>query len=195
MKGPRTRASILETAAAKFSTGGYEITTLEQIAEQLGISRGTVLFHFESKRSLLLEVVQPLFREFSALITEFERYPVPVTVRQRRQLLTRYCELLNTHRHATILMVRDLTTIIQMHWPDGGPEMTVRFLALLQGHEPDDALRLRVAAAMGAILRPIAVPPIEPAKLDAQARAVIVESAMAAYSAKPPASIPPPEST
>ena len=187
-KGPRTRASILEAAAIKFSTGGYEITTLEQIAEQLGVSRGTVLFHFESKRLLLMEVVQPLFRELSDLIAQFEVYPVPLATRQRRQMLTRYCELLNTHRHATILLVRDLTTIIQMHWPDGGPEITVRMMALLQGHDPDDALRLRAAATVGAILRPIAVPPVDPDRLDAYARAVIVESALAAYSAKLPGS-------
>ena len=183
MKGPRTRAAILEAAATAFSTSGNEITTLEQIAEKLSISRGTVLFHFESKRALLLDIVQPLFRSLEALIGDFESLPLPLTARPRRELLTRYCSVLNGHRAATILLVRDLTTIIQMHWPDGGPEITVRFMALLQGHDPDDNLRLRAAATVGAILRPIALPPIDPALLDAEARNVIVNCALAAYAA------------
>jgi AcrR family transcriptional regulator len=182
-KGPRTRAAILEAAALAFSTSGYEITTLEQIAEKLSVSRGTVLFHFESKRALLLEIVQPLFRSLEVVIGEFEPFPVPLTARLRRQLLTRYCDVLNGHRPATILLVRDLTTIIQMHWPDGGPEITNRFMALLQGHHPDDSLRLRSAATVGAILRPMAMPPIDPALLDAEARQLVVNCALAAYAA------------
>lgn len=184
MKGPRTRAAILEAAAAAFSTSGYEITTLEHIADKLGISRGSVLFHFESKRALLLEIVQPLFRGIETLIGEFEDAAVPLSARPRRRLLTRYCEILNEHRAATILLVRDLTTIIQMHWPDSGPEITIRFMVLLQGHDPDDNLRLRAAATVGAILRPIALPPIDPARLDAEARGIIVNCALAAYTAQ-----------
>jgi AcrR family transcriptional regulator len=182
-KGPRTRAAILEAAALAFSTSGYEITTLEQIAEKLSVSRGTVLFHFESKRALLLEIVQPLFQSLEVVIGEFETFPVPLTARLRRQLLTRYCEVLNDHRPATTLLVRDLTTIIQMHWPDGGPVITSRFMALLEGHHPDDSLKLRSAATVGAILRPMALPPIDPSLLDAEARQIIVNCALAAYAA------------
>ncbi len=186
MKGPRTRSAILEAAAVCFSTSGYEITTLEHIADRLSISRGTVLFHFASKRALLMEIVQPLFRGFEAVIADFEGHPTPLAARQRRQLLTRYCELLLEYRYATILMVRDLTTIIQMHWPDGGPELTYRFHELLQGKSPSRDLKLRTAATIGSILRPIVMPPIDPCELDEDARSVIVNSALAAYSAHTP---------
>ncbi len=126
MKGPRTRAAIIGAAAAEFSTSGYEATPIEHIAHRLGLSRATVLFHFESKRALLMAIVEPLFADVEALIASFEKYPTPLTPRPRRQLLTAYCDLLIAHRHATILLVRDLTTIIQMHWPDAGPEVALR---------------------------------------------------------------------
>ena len=182
VKGPRTRAAIIGAASEAFTVGGYESTTLDQIAAKVDITRGTVLFHFATKRALLLAVVDPLFQDMDTLLSEFERYPVPLTPRRRRALLTRYCDTLIEHRFATILLVRDLTTIVQMHWPTAeGPEVTFRMMALLQGHHPDRALKLRAAATIGAILRPVCMPPIHPDTFDAEARQVIVESALAAY--------------
>ena len=185
MKGPRTRAAILQAAAEAFTTSGYEVTTLDNIADRIGLSRGTVLFHFESKRALLMAVVEPLFTDLEALIGRFEHYRTPLAARPRRQLLTAYCDVLIAHRPATILLVRDLTTIIQMHWPEAGPDAALRLMALLQGPAADRNLKLRATATVGAILRSVCMPPIDPFELDQEARHMIVNSALAAYAAKP----------
>ena len=186
MKGPRTRAAILEAAAEAFTSSGYEVTTLDDIADRIQLSRGTVLFHFESKRALLMSIVEPLFTALEALIDRFEHYRTPLPARPRRQLLTDYCDLLIAHRPATILLVRDLTTIIQMHWPEAGPSVALRMMALLQGPDADRNLKLRATAAVGGILRSVCMPPFDPSELDQEARDMIVSSALAAYSAKAP---------
>lgn len=48
----RTREALLEAAALEFETQGYAKTTLQSVADRLGLTRGTVLFHFHSKDSL-----------------------------------------------------------------------------------------------------------------------------------------------
>src|SRR5205085_7890941 len=105
--------------------------------DRLDLSRGTVLFHFESKRALLMAIVEPLFADLDTLLTSFEKYRTPLAPGPRRRMLTAYCDLLIAHRHATILLVQDLTTIVQMRWPAAGPEVATRLLTLLVGPEPD----------------------------------------------------------
>lgn len=48
----RTREALLEAAAMEFETRGYAKTTLQGVADRLGLTRGTVLFHFHTKDAL-----------------------------------------------------------------------------------------------------------------------------------------------
>jgi AcrR family transcriptional regulator len=181
MKGPRTRAALITAAGSSFSTKGYAATSLEEIGAQLGVSRGTVLFHFDTKLALLFAVVGPLSEEMQTLVSEFEKKPAPLAARQRRAFLSRYCDTLAAHPYAARLLVRDLSSITQLNIPATGPGITNRMLALLEGPDPDTSVRLRSSAALGAILRPMTVPPVD---MDEAARATLVECALAAYSAK-----------
>jgi AcrR family transcriptional regulator len=52
-----TRDRILEAALASFGTRGYEATSLDQIAAELGIRKQTILYYFPSKPELLDAVV------------------------------------------------------------------------------------------------------------------------------------------
>lgn len=181
MKGSRTRAAIINEAGKLFSTKGYAATSLEEIGAQLGVSRGTVLFHFDTKLALLFAVVEPLQTEVESMLTEFEKNSAPLTGRRRRAFLSRYAEILATHPYAMRLLVRDLSSITQLDVPPTGPAITARLMALLEGPDPDAEMMLRTSAALGAILRPMAVPAVE---MDEAARTTLVNCALAAYSAK-----------
>jgi AcrR family transcriptional regulator len=181
MKGPRTRASLISAAGSLFSTKGYAATSLEEIGAQLGVSRGTVLFHFDTKLALLFAVVGPLSEDIETVVSEFEKQPTPLAARQRRAFLSRYCDTLAAHPYAARLLVRDLSSITQLNVPATGPGVTGRLQALLEGPHPDTSAKLRSSAALGAILRPLTVPPAE---LDEDARATLVQCALGAYSAK-----------
>jgi len=52
-----TRDRVLEAALASFGTGGYEATSLDQLAAELGIRKQTILYYFSSKAELLDAVV------------------------------------------------------------------------------------------------------------------------------------------
>jgi AcrR family transcriptional regulator len=52
---------IIEAAFAEFSRNGYATTTLDEIAERAGVTKGTIYVYFESKEHLFISMV----REFT----------------------------------------------------------------------------------------------------------------------------------
>ncbi len=51
-----TRERILEVALELFSEQGYDKTSLREIAEQLGVTKAALYYHFERKEDILLEL-------------------------------------------------------------------------------------------------------------------------------------------
>src|ERR1700681_84491 len=49
---------ILEAAFAEFSRNGYAMTTLDQIAEGAGVTKGTIYVYFENKEHLFISMVR-----------------------------------------------------------------------------------------------------------------------------------------
>src|SRR5439155_8383091 len=52
-----TKVRILDAALASFGTRGYEATSLDKVAAQLGVRKQTILYHFPSKGTLLDAVI------------------------------------------------------------------------------------------------------------------------------------------
>ena len=56
-KGEDTRHRILEVASAHFAERGYAGTSLNDLIRETGLTKGGFYFHFDSKASLALDVV------------------------------------------------------------------------------------------------------------------------------------------
>lgn len=52
------RKLILEAALDAFAAGGYQETTLEEVAEKAGVSKALIYEHFSSKRILYKEILE-----------------------------------------------------------------------------------------------------------------------------------------
>ncbi len=67
-KRARTRAALIEAAAAVIGEKGYDRTTLEDVAQRAGMSRGAIYGNFKDKEDLFLALVatrwQPILPEF-----------------------------------------------------------------------------------------------------------------------------------
>lgn len=70
MPASETRARILDAALSSFGTRGFEATSLDAIAADLGIRKQTILYYFATKDSLLQGVIDASADE---LIVELER--------------------------------------------------------------------------------------------------------------------------
>ncbi|MCZ6465413.1 MAG: TetR/AcrR family transcriptional regulator [Proteobacteria bacterium] len=60
----RTRQGLIDAAAGLFAEKGYGNTSVQAIAQQAGISRGSIFWHSGSKEGLLLAVVEASLRRF-----------------------------------------------------------------------------------------------------------------------------------
>lgn len=65
----RTRARILRAAKALFEHHGYRRTSVDHVAQQSGVAKGTVYVHFQGKAELMLHV---LLEEKRRLIVRFQ---------------------------------------------------------------------------------------------------------------------------
>lgn len=57
-RGEETRARILDAAAAGFAEQGYDGTSVAQICDRAGVSKGAFYHHFSSKQALFLELLE-----------------------------------------------------------------------------------------------------------------------------------------
>jgi TetR/AcrR family transcriptional regulator len=60
-KAERTRAAILAAAELLFAARGFEATRLEDVAEQVGIRRASIVYYFRDKRELYEAVLLDVF--------------------------------------------------------------------------------------------------------------------------------------
>lgn len=53
----RTRTRLLQAATKLFQSRGYQHTSVEEIAREAGLAKGTVYVHFKNKQELLLHAI------------------------------------------------------------------------------------------------------------------------------------------
>ncbi|MBO5750880.1 MAG: TetR family transcriptional regulator [Kiritimatiellae bacterium] len=64
----KTRERILSSALQLFAKKGYEHTTFTDIAARMKMTKGAVYWHFESKQSLLIALVDEMLEKFKEQI-------------------------------------------------------------------------------------------------------------------------------
>ena len=60
---PERRRELLDTAAEVFAAHGYNATTVRRIADEAGMLAGSLYYHFDSKESMLDEILSSFLTE------------------------------------------------------------------------------------------------------------------------------------
>ncbi|WP_030435806.1 TetR/AcrR family transcriptional regulator [Actinoplanes subtropicus] len=112
--GAETRALARRTALRLFTEQGYEATSLRQIADELGINKASLYYHFDSKEAILRSLLGERGREAEQLLTwvrEQPRTPDGLTVAVLRWVDSFTAEKLQGIRfmNANPLITRTLT--------------------------------------------------------------------------------------
>jgi AcrR family transcriptional regulator len=167
--------AIVKSALVVFRKRGYAPATLEEIGAQVALTRGAVLHHFKSKGGLLTAVVDPCLQALEELLN---MAPVtdPPSPRQRRQILTRFAEVLLAHRETLGLLANDVSARVQLGLDDQWLLPPGQLVRLLAGSRSTQLDRVRVAAAVGAMVSPVSWAWVD---LDSpRARAELIEAAV-----------------
>jgi len=90
--------SILQAAAACFGEQGYRATTLETVAERLGISRVTLYRYCPSKEELLIRVFERSIAIFQRGVQQICAQDVPAE-EKLRQIIRHQIRLMADHRN------------------------------------------------------------------------------------------------
>lgn len=74
---PLTAECIINRAAVLFKERGFRTTTLEQIADDFGVTRQAIYYYFESKNDILLSIIKSVLEKFNKAIVEALSENVP----------------------------------------------------------------------------------------------------------------------
>jgi AcrR family transcriptional regulator len=150
-----TREKIRAVALELFSTKGFEQTSLREIAERVGLTKASLYYHYSSKQSLLLAVVEPVVTGWRSIVDDTARLEHgPDTV---RQVVERCLDVFLRHRSVAGVFQRDpagVAVVLGSLWDDM-LAVGKRLVAWLAGPAPTAGDRLRAIAAMevlGAVL-------------------------------------------
>lgn len=68
LQAEQTRQQILATAQRLFTERGYDATSLQLIADEMGLTKAAVYYHFHAKDDILRAVLQPGLQRLKALV-------------------------------------------------------------------------------------------------------------------------------
>jgi AcrR family transcriptional regulator len=141
--GDDTRRRVLDVARRLFADRGYRATSMRQIAEQVGISKAALYYHFAGKDEILSHLTEPLLDDWETVLARAEEHPDPDAVRW--QALEALLDVFLRHRKTLLMLVRDMTLLVQA--PVAPRVRAAMALAndLVAG--PDRSLQRRVRAA------------------------------------------------
>jgi AcrR family transcriptional regulator len=99
------RGRVIEVALALFAEHGVNGTSLQMIADHLGVSKASVYYQFHSKDDIVLAVIRPVYAEIDQLITEVEALPAGEP--RRDAAVSGLVEMAVRHRRVTAVFYGD----------------------------------------------------------------------------------------
>ncbi|MGY4710895.1 TetR/AcrR family transcriptional regulator [Mycolicibacterium sp. CBM1] len=143
-----TRERIQDVARELFVQKGVQRTSLQDIAERLGITKPALYYHFTSREELVRSILAPVIDEGEKFIVEQETR-ASTDPAGPRELLEGYFEFIFRHRTDLLLAVSELTTLADLGLVDKVLAWQKRLCALVFGPDPSLEQSTRGVIAFG----------------------------------------------
>jgi AcrR family transcriptional regulator len=140
-----TRQRILDVAVDLFIEQGYAGTSVRDISERLGMTKGSLYYHFASKEEVLGALVTPLIEDLDAFIAD-----ASATGRADAALIERLVELLDRHGVLLRSLMSDPSVLHNVAMKQSAPQR-LGALERALGGAGDPAAVLRGRCALGVI--------------------------------------------
>ena len=106
------RDGILDATERLLARYGYRKMTVEDIAREVGVGKGTIYLHFSSKEEIVLSHVDRIVERVKERLWEIARSEETVAVRLRSMLLTRVLFRFDSIQHYT-QSLNDLLAVLR----------------------------------------------------------------------------------
>lgn len=169
-----TSQRILEAARALFAARGYRATSMQAIADEVGITKAGLYYHFDSKDEILRRLTLPLLDELEAVLARAESCDSADEVRWRA--IEGYVDVHLRHRQTLTMLVKDMTLLVQAPVADRFRAAIALANELVAGPGGGLEQRVRASQVVAGLADPVVLFRDEPAE---RLRGLILDGARA----------------
>jgi AcrR family transcriptional regulator len=130
-----------------FLQQGVQRTSLQDIADKLGITKPALYYHFASREDLVRSILVPLIDEGDQFVADQERHDDTDV----RELLEGYFDFHYRHREDLVLVLAELTALADLGLIDKVLAWRDRLGKLVFGPNPTLAQSTRAVVAFGGL--------------------------------------------
>ncbi|GAA4447448.1 TetR/AcrR family transcriptional regulator [Actinokineospora soli] len=141
-----TKRRIQEAARALFAEKGVQRTSLQEIADRLGITKPALYYHFRSREDLVRSIVAPIIDDGEAFVRAQEADPASPA-----DLLAGYFDFHYRHRNEIILVLTEYATLTELDLIETVLTWRGRLATLLVGPDADLGEATRAVVALGGL--------------------------------------------
>ncbi|WP_245878370.1 TetR/AcrR family transcriptional regulator [Streptosporangium subroseum] len=174
----RTRREILDAASGLFAVAGFKGTSLQDIAAEVGCSKATLLYHFDGKDAILVEMLAPAVGAFGVLDRQLAGLADDTV---QLAAVKGYVDLVLSFRREVTVLHGDIPGLLRHPALADVQGMVDRLLDALASRSPDPSAQVTALMVLGAIpivcMKPVAMN-------DDELRDVLVRSAAGALNAR-----------
>lgn len=140
-----TRSRLLSAALSLFTVHSFAGTSLQMIADSVGVTKAAVYHHFKTREEILAAVIEPAVGEMRSAVAaaEDERRPTA----QAKSMLVRFVDVTIRHRALITLICTDAGVVDTAGASEDVVQLANRVRALLTAHQspPQDAVNASIA--------------------------------------------------
>ncbi|ADP83029.1 TetR/AcrR family transcriptional regulator [Pseudofrankia inefficax] len=129
------REKVVAAALDLFAERGVSATSLQMIADRLGVTKAAVYYHFKAKRDIVLAVVRPALAELGSVVEDAERERSQAV--RTEQLLVGLVDLLIRNRRLYAILEGDLAVAQILATDPLLAPLGERLVDALVGPDPD----------------------------------------------------------
>ena len=141
-RSERSRKHILDAALKLFSHRGYGATSVNDIAEEAGLSKGNLYHHFPDKETIFRDLLDRYFEAISRPDFPFNRALATGTFPENLEDLGHAArEAVRNYREYVALIYVDVVEFDGTHVRKFYEDMATRFETFMKAHGMEEALR------------------------------------------------------
>ena len=145
-------ARIVEAAVGLFSERGIDGTSLQMIADALGVTKGAVYYHFKTKQEIIAAVYADALGEVEASVAEAEAIESSSSREEALAVVIPRLVTLAVERRVIFSRIRFDPVMVRMMSDDEAYDSLLRRLdRVFSGDDPDVEDRVRAAAVVSTL--------------------------------------------